>query len=537
MGVNPFKLANAAQMREMDRITIEDYNIPGMELMEAAGKGTVEGMLDILPPQLSSYNEMLESLDTESSVLILCGSGNNGGDGFVVARYLSFAGYNVVILLLCDPEKLSGDAKTNFDDLPESVRVFKDDPKAEDDIVKLFTTSGTIVDAMLGTGLMREVSGRYADIIKLANSVNAFKVALDIPSGISSDTGQILGEAFKANVTYTYGLKKLGHAFYPGKEYSGRIVVLDIGIPDAVVNKVGTSATELYEGLARQNIGALDNQSHKGSLGHTLIIGGCEGKGGAAILTTKAAVRSGVGLVSSAVSESTRNALLTAIPESMSYLCNAENIKDMLETYKAAIKGKNSVIIGPGWGVNDQNAEILRILLEEFTEIPFVLDADALSILAEYKLLELISKRSEAEGVTVLTPHPKEAARLLDIDTAEVQSDRLKTAQNLVNHTGASIILKGASTVVCFQDEAFVCPFGSPAMATGGSGDVLSGLLAGRFAAGNDPKQEIVLSVCLHALSGDLAKEKHGERGTCASDIIDKFSKVWLAWENGEDVF
>jgi len=534
--MNPFLLVNASQMRKMDKTTIEQHNIAGLELMEAAGKGTVDGMLDILPPQLTSYNEVIENFGSESWVLVLCGSGNNGGDGFVVSRYLAREGYSVVVLLMTDPEKLRGDAKTNYEQLPDGVVVYLDNPDAKEDVETLFRSAETVVDAMLGTGLERDVSGRYAEIIKMANSSNAFKVALDIPSGISADTGQVLGCAFKSDVTYTYGLKKIGQTFYPGKEYCGRVVVVDIGIPGEVVDEVGICATELWEAKAREKIGKLDRMSHKGSLGHLLIIGGSEGKGGAAILAAKSAVRSGVGLVTAAVSQSTQAALLTTVTESMSVVCNGDSVKQQLDLLKEAISGKNAVVIGPGWGVSAENKEILNILLEEFTEVPFILDADALTILAETGL-EIIKKRSDIGGLTVLTPHPKEAANLLGVETSEVQGDRLEAATKLAELSGAYVVLKGASTVIASaNDGIYVCPFGGPAMATGGSGDILAGFLGGRIAAGEDFWQETICSVVFHSISGDLAKELNGERGVCASDMVEEFGKIWLAWESDEDI-
>ncbi len=559
------RLATAAQMREMDRVTIEERGIAGVDLMEAAGEGTFLGMQQIGIP--------------EGEIAILCGSGNNGGDGFVVARHLKQAWYNPVVYLLTDPKKLKGDALTNFKRLPKDVETLKVTAKTFPKLSRRIQQSTCIVDGLLGTGLQREVQGLYADVIRVANAAGALRIAIDIPSGLNSDTGQIMGVVFDAHHTFTYGLMKLGMALQPGASLCGGRHVVDIGIPADVVRQVGicgeemeesdcirwlrhraylahkqyvdgicvpvdtTIPEELYEEenlsgifdyVDRMTLRVVD--SHKGTYGHLMLMAGSPGKSGAAILAAGAGLRSGVGLLTCVTDAQTQAGLLCVYPEAMSELHPSFLKKDHLTIYRKLREGKTALAVGPGFGISISNHDGLEFLLEEWSDLPAVVDADALTML-NGNSLNVYRDRAKKGGVTVLTPHPGEAAYLLETTAADIQADRPRAAAELAERTQAIVVLKGAGTLITTPDGYHtICPFGNPGMATGGMGDVLTGLLGGLIAGGGDVLQNVKFGVCLHACAGDLAAQAYGQHGLIAGDVVQGIGTVWQMWESGEYV-
>ncbi len=516
MSRNKILLASAAQMREMDRMAIEDVGIQGLELMEAAGSHTARNMID-------------SGLE-DGPVAILCGSGNNGGDGFVVARILKKEGFRPEVFLLADPERLTGDARTNFERLPEDIPVVRVNEDTLESVKERFQAAETIVDGLLGTGLQREVSGLYAEVIRAANRTEANRVALDIPSGLSSDTGRRLGTAFQAHQTYTYGLAKIGQVLHPAVEYGGRLRVVDIGIPEGVVKMVGVSGELLTEGRARDAVTLRDPDSHKGNFGHVMLLAGSPGKSGAALLAAHGALRSGVGLVTTCTDPETRAALAANRPESMS-LSLSGDVREDFSLLTAQADRSTSLAIGPGWGIDESRRELLERLLDAYPEKPVLLDADALTLLASSGP-EILQKRAENGGITVLTPHPGEAGRLLRMGAGEIQADRPAAAKALASLTASHVVLKGARSLICRPDGyLYVCPFGNAGMATGGAGDVLAGLLGGLLATGLAVQDALVCGVCLHGLAGDMVVKKTGQRGMIAGDLLDGVQQVWSVWE------
>lgn len=514
-------LADAAEMREMDRISIEKEGIPGLDLMEAAGRKTAEGMLELELP--------------EGEIIILCGPGNNGGDGFVIARHLSKARKTVAVFLLCDPEKLKGDAALNYERMPVHIPVRQVSEKNLGEVIERIGQAMVIVDALLGTGLEREVGGLYAEVIRAANEVDVLRIAVDIPSGLSSDSGQVLGSCFMAHKTYAYGLAKIGQLIQPGAQYCGVLSVIDIGIPPRVVEQVGARARLLGEELAMAALPHRSADSHKGSFGHLLIAAGSPGKSGAALLTSHAALRSGVGLVTLASDPATLSALASTHAEAMSESIVGDD-PAISEKLKIAAKGKTAMICGPGWGLEAWNRSLLADIISTVVDLPLLLDADALNILADLNM-SVLRKRAEAGGL-VLTPHPGEAGRLLNRSATKIQADRLSAARELMELTGAHVILKGSRTLIASPGEPiWVCPYGNHGMATGGTGDVLSGLLGGLLAQSIDIADALHIAVCMHALAGDIAAAEHGMRGMVASDLVWAFSEIWSAWEAGRTKF
>jgi NAD(P)H-hydrate epimerase len=515
-------LATADQMRRMDELAIKREKIPGRTLMENAGAGAARGMLDAGLP--------------DGPVVILCGPGNNGGDGFVVARHLVKAGRRVTILLAANPDKLTGDALLNFDRLPVTVAVIgvRDDNTQE--VQTAIASAAVIVDALLGTGLQREVTGRLAELIRLSNEHDALRIAVDIPSGLSSDTGQIMGIAFRAHMTFTFGLFKLGQLMFPAAEYCGMLSLVDIGIPEHVMQEVGAAAQLLTESRAREAMSPRSENSHKGHYGHLLVLAGSPGMSGAAMLTTQAALRSGVGLVTAVVDPVARAAMAATMPEAMNFCFEDKlKLKGKLEALLQFSRNKSAIVCGPGWGHDEEQAALMTALLEERTDIPVVLDADALNLLGESGL-KILHARSEKGGVTVLTPHPGEAARLLGTESRAIQADRAGAGWRLAKETGAIVVLKGAHTVVTTPEGGqYVCPYGNAGLATGGTGDVLAGLLGGILASGVSVSEGVLQGVCAHSVAGDLAARESGQRGLIAGDLVWTIGSVWSAWEAGQD--
>ena len=506
--------AGAVRMRDMDRLAIEEYGIPGLELMEAAGRGATEVILRLAPAQ--------------GPILILCGPGNNGGDGFVVARLLHEAARDVTILLAAEPAFLKGDALANYQRLPSPVTVLRASEENLEQSSELIRRAAVLVDALLGTGLMREVGGLFGSIIQIANSATAMKFALDIPSGLSSDHGHPLGIAFQAHHTVTFGQAKPGQFLFPGSEFCGHLHIVDIGIPQAARDRAGFDGEVLDQTRARLCLTARNKDSHKGTYGHLLLMAGSEGKSGAALLAASGALRSGLGLLTCATDDMTRLALACRHPEAMS--------ASLCDSLEHLLTNKSAVVCGPGWGLNETNAKTLQSFASRALDIPLLLDADALTLTAEHGQA-WIRERTNSGSVTVLTPHPGEAGRLLKCDSTQVQADRISAARKLAVESGAYVVLKGAQTLVTNPGGyVYLCPFGNPGMACGGTGDVLAGLLGGLLAQGLETTEALIAGVCLHALAGDIAAQMEGQHGLIASDLVRHFGTVWTAWERNLDV-
>ncbi len=518
------KLATAAEMQRLDRTAIEEFHIPGIVLMENAGRGTVEFMVRELGPVRGR------------PVLIFAGPGNNGGDGLVIARHLHQLGGRPVIFFLIDPERLQGAAAVNFRiisrlRLPLHIIADADDLDAVAEKIAGIRASAPIwslVDAIFGTGLKRPLAGRFLATVnlinRLRNELACPVTAVDIPSGLDADNGQILGGCAPADLTATYGLVKPGHVMHGGGDLIGKLHCVDIGIPPEAVSRAGLQGEAMGRRRTMHLLKKRKTSAHKGSFGHLLILAGSEGKTGAAILSGLAALRAGTGLVTLAVPHELNRIFESSLVEAMtvplphSATCLSIDDYDLLLD---RLRGKDALVIGPGIGTAEKTRELVLRLYREL-DLPMVVDADGLNILA------LAPDRiARPPGPRILTPHPGEMARLTGLATGEIQTDRLRAARRFTAATGAGVdngitlILKGAGTIICDPDGSWaVNTTGNPGMAAGGMGDVLSGLIGGLLAQGCSPAAAARLGVYLHGLAADrLAQDR--SFGYLASEVAD----------------
>jgi len=501
-------VVTAEQMREMDRLTIQKYGVPSLALMERAGAGIAEAILVRL------------SRNAKKGVLVVAGKGNNGGDGFVVARLLKKKRIPCEVALLARRDEVSSDAAQNLRAfLKLKGRVHE---MAADDfewLSRLIGKNGLIVDAILGTGIKSEVRGRLAEAITLINTAGLPVVAVDIPSGLDTDNGRPLGVAVQAEMTVALAFPKLGEVVYPGVSYCGELVVADIGIDDRAVAEVAPQTELLTRETVRWLVPRRDADTHKGSYGHVLIVAGARGKTGAAILACRAAMRAGAGLVTLAAPSSLNNIFAGALVEVMTEPLR-ENAAEEMEAlgdddWRALLARKNALLFGPGVGVHPATQNITRWLLRNL-DMPWVIDADGLNNLA----LE-IERLRHAKVPPVLTPHPGEMARLTGKDTSTVNADRVGIARAFALEHRCHLILKGARTVIATAEgKIFINPTGNPGMASGGMGDVLAGILVALLGQGLPAEDAMMLGVYLHGFVGDQVAASQGEIGLIASDII-----------------
>lgn len=489
----PIALYRAEQVRELDRQAIEGEGIAGFTLMRRAGRVAFEQMLACWP----------EFLEAEQAwvVTIVCGTGNNAGDGFVLASLARQRGIAVRLLQLGDGEKLSGDALLAKKRAEQSGIVVE--PFSE----SLCAGQGVVVDALLGTGLTGQVRAEAATAIAWMNEQGLPLMALDVPSGLCSDRGVVLGCAVQADVTVTFIGMKQGLLTAEAPDYCGDIYYYDLSVPPVIFTTLQPSSYRLLLSQALASLPPRKACAHKGHFGHALITGGDEGMGGAVILASEAAARGGAGLVSCATREAHVAPLLSRCPEVMVKAINEA------ESYQTLLQKASAVAIGPGLGREAWGQALLLAAYQ--CDLPLVVDADALNLLAEGQLITAPHRDN-----WLLTPHPAEAARLLACTTADIQADRFAAAKALQHQYGGAVVLKGAgSVVVDAEGTAFVCSYGNPGMASGGMGDVLSGLLAALLAQGLSVSEAAKTGVCLHAVAADRATI-HGEAGLLASDIM-----------------
>ncbi len=480
----PLPLYRASQVRELDRIAIKEISIPGICLMERAGCAAFEVLKARWPKA--------------RRITVLCGTGNNGGDGYVLARLAYLAGYGVTVLQIGDTAKLKGEARIAFEAMTAVgllTQVFTD---------KKLSIVDVVVDALFGTGLDREVSGTWREVIEALNRCTCPILSVDIPSGLHADTGTVLGVAVRADVTVSFIGLKQGLFTGAGPDYCGSVYFDDLQVPSTIYKSVKNTVIRLDYEVLKTALVKRSRIAHKGTFGHVLVIGGDSGMIGAVRLAAEAAARVGAGLVS--VATRTAHAALISLtrPEIMSHgVDTAEQLGPLLN--KA-----NVIVIGPGLG----QSIWARAMLEAIKKLqkPVVVDADALNLLAKlpFRLPN-----------SVLTPHPGEAARLLEMSTAEIQADRFAAVRALQLRFGGVCVLKGAGSLVASSDgQVGVCIAGNPGMACGGMGDLLTGVIAGLLAQGFSSTEAANLGVCLHGRAGDRAAREGGERGLLPSDLL-----------------
>jgi len=475
----PIKLYRAAQVRELDRIAIQERGIPGFELMSRAG----HEVFLCIKKQWSGVR----------SVVVFCGSGNNAGDGYIIAKLALDAGLEVCVYAVSDPEKLNGDALTAYRQYIQAngkVSLFQAGHPLNADV---------LVDALLGTGLDRPVTGLYADAIQAINDYSAPVIAVDIPSGLNADTGTVMGCAVKADCTVTFIGLKQGLFTGQAAEYCGEIGYADLGVPADVFDVLQATATRVVKtAWPRRN-----RCAHKGNCGHVLIVGGELGYSGAARMAGEAALRVGSGLVSIATRAEHAGLMNLNRPELM---CHGVETAVQLS---ALLEKVDVVVVGPGLGQSAWAKALFNAAI--VSGKPLVIDADGLNLLAN-------SPTTNPDWI--LTPHPGEAARLLNRSTADVQQDRFAAVLSLQGRYGGVAILKGAGTLIASEQALAVSNTGNPGMASGGMGDVLAGVIAGLLAQGLSLQDAARQGVYNHGLAADLATEKDGERGLLASDLM-----------------
>ena len=502
-------VVTAEQMRAMDRLTIEKYRVPSLTLMERAGQAVAEAILQNFAPS------------AKRGVLIVAGKGNNGGDGFVVARLLKQKRIPCEVALLAGKDEISPDAAHNLRAyLKLKGKVTEIGSNRLDSLTALMNRKGLIVDAILGTGIKSEVRGLLGDAITMINTSGLSIVAIDIPSGLDTDRGLALGATVQAEMTVALGFPKLGEVIHPGVGYVGDLAVADIGIEASAVAEVGPK-TEL---LDSKTIGWLvprrEADTHKGTYGHVLAVAGSRGKTGAAILACRAAMRTGAGLVTLAAPRSLNDIFAGALVEVMTEPLNDNGAGEMEslgdEDWRRLVERKTALLFGPGIGVNPTTQNMLRWLLRNL-DIPWVIDADGLNNLA----LD-IDRLRHAKTPPLLTPHPGEMARLAGKSTAEINADRVEIARSFAVAHRCHLVLKGARTVIATPaGNVSINPTGNPGMASGGMGDALAGILTALLGQGFAPENAMKLGVYLHGFVGDRAAAERGVIGLIASDIID----------------
>jgi NAD(P)H-hydrate epimerase len=518
------KIVTAAEMRRVDALCAERYHISPTTLMEHAGTCVAE-YLERRYPDLA-----------RRQIFVLCGKGNNGGDGLVAARLLHARGVPSTVIMISSFEGMRGDTATNLSRYQRSVgqvRLARNSEEWER-AKKGLEWAHLIVDSLLGTGLRGPADPLMAEVIGFVNQhrPDTEVISVDVPSGVNADTGEISGAAITADATVTFTAPKVGMMLRPGSEHVGRLIVADIGSPHTLVEEASASRLRWIEPLEFDRLPLNRRpEANKGTYGHSLIIAGSRGKSGAATMAGWAALRCGAGLVTVATPESELAGVSARVVELMTEPLSTTDIGSIgmrsLENGKFATlqKGKNVLAIGPGVTTHPETQQVVREMVKQ-TALPLILDADGLNAFAG-RAGEL---KDHAAPVMVLTPHPGEFARLLGCGVAEVQNDRLKLAQQAAAEWNLHVVLKGNQTVIAAPDgRAWINLTGNPGMATGGTGDVLTGMLAGLVAQFGEKNWEraLCMGVYLHGLAGDIAAEVKGEASLIATDVIEAIPQAY----------
>ncbi len=508
------KVVTAQEMRQIDQQTIEQIGIPGTVLMEHAGSAVVRVLRQQFPEC--------------KNIGIIVGKGNNGGDGLVVARQLAHTGQPIQIFLVSPPESFAGDALINLQiaqglDLPITPIL------SEDELERLknqLTSSDLIVDSIFGTGLRGGVHGFIGDVIECINGSGKPVIAIDLPSGLWADTGIAEGACIQANYTVTMGLPKRGNLIHPGAELTGQLEVADIGFPLSVIDAQNIQINWTQPSDAVRLLPSRQTHSHKGTYGRVFVAAASTGMTGAAALTSAGALRVGAGLVTLGTPKSLNSILevkLTEVmtlplPETAEGSLALEAETDIIEAIE---QSKSILAIGPGLSQHPETVALVHSLIRE-SETPTVIDADGINALSKSR--EILSSLSPQ---TVLTPHPGEMARLIGGTVETLERDRIGIAQQFAQTYNVTLVLKGAPTVIAGGNgEVWINSTGNAGMATGGMGDVLTGLIAGLIAQKVSPFDAAVLGVYLHGLAGDIVAESTGMHGLMAGDVLNNVPKA-----------
>ncbi|MFA5527479.1 MAG: NAD(P)H-hydrate dehydratase [Peptostreptococcales bacterium] len=484
------RLVKGKEMKEIDRLSIEKYGKSSLELMETAGT--------------SVYEEIMNQFhDDSTKITVICGKGNNGGDGYVIARKLIEKNTYTYVYSTTDPNLLEGDVRYNYERLIDLGVEVKD--LYQESFIKDIVESEIIVDAILGTGISRDVDADLEKIIHAVNKAGKKVFSVDIPSGLGSDDGKVYGAAIKAFKTITFGLPKIGLILYPGADYVGQIVIKDIGLKKKAMDEMHIRTFLINHAQVQKSIPKRMKNTHKGTYGKVLIVAGSRGMAGAAVLSAKAALRSGAGLVTIGVGESINDILQVSVPEAMTL--PFKEIEEKINDY-------SSIAIGPGLGKNQGLLYWIDNIVGKY-DGPIILDADALNIIGK-NAEAIFSKNNKI----VITPHPGEMAKLTGLSIKEINENIIETGRFYSQKWRITVIIKGARSVIAFPDgTVYINITGNPGMATGGSGDVLTGILVSLCGQIQEMDKAVISGVYLHGRSGDIMAEKVGEYGLIAGDI------------------
>ena len=497
------KICLAHEIRECDRMAADNFSMPSVLLMENAAIAVVKRI-----------EECFEIKNLKTA--IFCGKGNNGGDGLAIARLLSIKGAKVCVFFTSGTE-YSGDALINLK-IAKCMDIDMHDCISDCDI----SSFDIVIDAILGTGIKGEVYSCVSEIIENINNNSKYTVAVDIPSGINSDSGEVCGTAIKANETVTFAAYKRGMFLFPGCEYCGKITVSDISMPRELLCNINVQLTD--KEFVRELIGKRSKNTHKGNYGRILIIGGSTGLTGAAYLASMGALKSGGGLITLGICESLNPIMEQKLTEVMTLPLKESNghlSADSYETISKLINRCNCVLFGPGLGISRDIQILLKNILRE-SRVPVIIDADGINALSRDK-----SILEECNCSVILTPHAGEMSRLTGKSIEEIENNRFETSLETAEELGATIILKGHHTIVTGANGMqYINNTGNPGMATGGSGDVLAGMISAFAARGIQEEKAAAAAVYLHGLAGDIARDKFGEESLTPSDIIENISKA-----------
>jgi len=509
------KVVTPGQMREFDSYAINTVGIPGVVLMENAA-------LKVVDEIMKDYGGV-----KDMCICVFAGKGNNGGDAFAVARHLYNNGAKTVVFLLVSKKEISGDARINLEILDKmgvpAEEVLDGDRLSE--ICESLEKAELIVDGIFGTGLKGRVEGYLAEIIRVINEKRTPVIAIDIPSGINGETGDVCGECIRAYKTVTFGYPKLGHFLHPGCEFTGKLSVADISIPADVLERFEVKNEVIDRGMVIERLPGRNQNSNKGDYGRVLVITGSPGMTGAGCLSGSAALRTGTGLLYLGVPNSLSGIYDCSLLEGVTIPLEDGGLgylsKECVPKLMQHLEKMDAVVVGPGLSTKEGVKDAVFSAIEN-SPVPLVIDADALNAVASD-----ISVLQRSKTLKVLTPHPGEMARLLGITVSEVQGNRIKTAREFSEKWGVVTVLKGSRTIVASPDgRVYINPTGNSGMATAGSGDVLAGIIASLIGQGLDPVYAAVAAVYLHGLCGDRVAEVKGEHGMIAGDLVGELPYV-----------
>jgi NAD(P)H-hydrate epimerase len=501
------KLVTSAQMRYIDDKAISDLKIPGVVLMENAANEVCSAIYTIKDHLNKKF-------------VVISGPGNNGGDGFAIARKLLNKNIDVKTVMLVKEQELKADSKTNY----EILKNIGGKISYLDDVVSLkseLNSCDIIVDAIFGTGLKKSVGGIFKSAVELINNSGKYVVSVDIPSGLDSDTGRPKEVSVLADITVTFAYEKIGHAIYPGKSYCGKVITADIGIPYFLSQDAGINNFIVKEQDIRRLILFLrrNDNTHKGIFGHVLLIAGSRGKTGAAAMSATAALRMGAGLVTMAVPQSLNQIFEEKLTEVMTEPVSDEDgffSDDAYDKIMAMTENKNAIIIGPGISTHPKTKTLVKNLIKNITDIPIVLDADGINIISED-----ISILKEAKTELILTPHPGEMSRLTGKSAENILDDKINIARRFAVENSVSVVLKTADTIIATKDEKIhVNSTGNSALSTAGTGDVLTGMIGGLLAQGLSISRSCIIGTYIHGAVGDEISGKFGKVGIIATDLL-----------------